>query len=111
MAGAERLEEIARECHMIGDGLRNSIRIDEICGLADFAVGRIDERDPRIIEELLERRRIAPILFNLVPVWLDALQPQRGDPFDRPLGVVMLAPEGTGRPEQNVRVDRVEGMM
>src|SRR5205809_7813743 len=30
MAGAERLEEIASECHMIGDGLRNSMRIDEI---------------------------------------------------------------------------------
>jgi hypothetical protein len=111
MAGAERLEEIPRECHMIGDGLRDPIRIDEICRLADFAVGSVDERDPRIIEELLERHRIAPILLNLVPVWLDTLQSQRGDPLDRPLDVVMLAPEGTGRPEQNVRVDGVEGTM
>ena len=92
MVAAERLEKIARERHMIGNGLRDLIRIDEVCRLAGRAVGRVDERDARIIEELLERHRIAPILLDPLRVRLDALQSQRGDPFDRPLDVVMARP-------------------
>ena len=111
MVAAERLEKIAGEGHVIGNGFRDLIRIDEVCRLAVLAVGRVDEGDARIIEDLLELQRILPILLDVVRVRLDALQSQRGDPFDRPHDVVLPAPDGTGGPEKNVRIDGVERLM
>ena len=111
VVAAERLEKIAGEGHMIGNGFGDLLRIDEICRLADLAIGRVDERDAGIIENLFELQRIFPVLLNAIPVRLDALQSQGGDSFDRPHGVVLLAPDGAGGPEKNVRIDGVERLM
>ena len=75
-SGAERLEKIARERHVVGNRLRDLIGIDEVGRLPLRAVRHVDEREARFIEELLERPRIAPILLNLLGVRLDALQSQ-----------------------------------
>ena len=96
---------------MIRDRFRDLIRIDEVGRLSSRAVGHVDHRDAGLVEQLLERQRVAPVLLNLGGVRLDALQPERRDPFDRPLDVVLAAPEGTGAAEQNVRVDRVQRPM
>ena len=76
-----------------------------------LAVGRVDERDARLIENLLELQRIFPILLDAIPVGLDALQSQGGDSFDRPHGVVLPAPDGAGGAVKNVGIDGVERLM
>src|ERR1043166_7089380 len=76
MVAVERMEKITSEGHMIGDGFRDAVWIDEIRGLALFAIGRIDERNARIVEDPFELQRILPVLFNLIAVWLDALYSQ-----------------------------------
>ena len=96
---------------MIGDGFGDLARIDEIGRLADLAIGRVDECEARIVENLFELHRIFSILLNGVPVRLDALQSQGGDSFDRPHEVVLPAPDGAGGPEKNVRIDGVERLM
>src|SRR5712692_8331978 len=111
MAAAERLEKITGEGHMIGNGSWDLLRVNEIRRLAPLAIGRVDEGDARIIENLLELQRIFPVFLNGVPVRLDALQSQGGDSFDRPHDVVLPAPEGAGGPVKNVRVDGVERLM
>jgi len=111
MVAAERPEKITGEGHMIGNGFGDLVRIDEICRLAALAIGRVDECDARIIENLLEIQRIFPILLNGVPVRLDALQSQGGDSFDRPHDVVLPAPNGAGGPVKNARIDGVEWLM
>src|SRR5580704_2113647 len=111
MVGAERLEKITGEGHMIGNGFGNLIRIDEVGRLASLAIGRVDEGYTRIIEDLLELQRIFPILLNAIAVGLDTLQSQGGDSLDRPHGVVLLAPDGTGGPVKDVRIDGIERLM
>ena len=111
MVASERLEKITGEGHMIGNGLGDLVRIDEIRRLADLAIGRVDECDAGIIEYLFELHRMFPILLNAIRVRLDALQSQGGDPFDRPHRVVLLAPDGAGGPEKNVWIDGVERLM
>ena len=96
---------------MIGDGLRRLLGVDEVRGLPLRAVRAVDERDARVVEQLLERQRILPILLDVVRVGLDALQSERGDPLDRPLDVVLPAPEGTRGPEKNVWIDGVERLV
>src|SRR5262245_60230632 len=96
---------------MIGNGLRDLIFVDEVRRLAHFAVRRVDEGDARLIEELLERQRLAAVGLDLVPVGLDALESERGDSLDRPSDIVLSAPEGARGPEKNVRIDGVERAM
>ena len=108
VAAAAGLEEIASEGDMIGDSFRDRFLVDEIRGLAFGAVGHIDERDARFIENLLELERILTILLDVVGVGLDALQSQGGDALDGPHDVVLVAPDGTGGSEKNVGIDGVE---
>jgi hypothetical protein len=42
VAAAERLEKVTGEGHMIGNGFGDLVRMDEICRLADLAIGRVD---------------------------------------------------------------------
>src|SRR5262249_11285876 len=108
---AERLEKIARERDVIGDRLRNLIGIDEVRRLSLCAVRHVDQLDSRLVEQLLEPPRIAPIPFYLLRVRLDALQSQGGYPSYRPLDLMLRAPERAGDPEENVGVDGIEGTM
>ena len=107
----ERLKEVARERHVIGDRLRRLSGVDEIRRLPLRAVGAVDERDARVVEQLLERHRIFPILLDVVRVRLDALQSERGDSLDGPGDVVLPAPDGARRAEEKIRVDRVERLV
>jgi hypothetical protein len=109
--GAERLEEIACERNVVGNRLRNLIGIDEVRRLPLGAVRAIDERDAGVVEHLLEHHRIFPILLDVVRVRLDALQSQRRDSLDGPCDVVLPAPDGAGRAEENVGIHRIEGLV
>src|SRR5207247_10219754 len=46
--------------------------------------------------------------FNLLGVWLDPLHAERGNSLDRPLDLMLPAPQGAGASEKNVRVHRIE---
>ena len=50
---AERLEKIARECHVIGDRPGDLIWIDEVRRLPLRAVRHVDQRDARLVEQRL----------------------------------------------------------
>src|SRR4051812_18707108 len=58
MVGAEGLQKITGECHMIRHGFGNLLRIDKICRLTPLPIGRVNERNPRIIENLFELQRL-----------------------------------------------------
>jgi len=111
MVAAERLEKIARERHMIGDGFGNLVGIDEICRLGSSSVGAVDEGEARVIEDLLKCQRIAAVILDGVRVWLDALQSEGGDSVDRPRDVMLRRPQGTGAAEKNIGIDGVERLV
>src|SRR5262245_27085172 len=108
---AEGLEKLARERHVIGNRLRGLILVDEVRRLPARAVRHIDHRQPGFVEEFLERQRIASVLLDLVAVRLDALQAQFGDALDRPLDLVLPAPQRARASETDVRVDGIERPM
>jgi len=58
VVAAQRLEKIAREGHMVGNGFGDPFRIDELGRLADLAIGHINESDARIVEDLFELQRL-----------------------------------------------------
>ena len=47
MVAAQRLQEVAAEGDMVGDGLGDLVGIDEIGGLALLAIRSVDEGDAR----------------------------------------------------------------
>src|SRR5437879_1410760 len=96
---------------MIGDGLGDLLRIDEICRLAPLAVRSVDECNSRFIENLLELQRVFPILLDGIAVRLDTLKAQGFYSFNRPHDVVLPAPDGAGGAEKNVGIDRVERLI
>ena len=111
MPATQRLQKIAREGHMIGNGLRDLIRIDKVCRLTLGAIGHIDECQTGSLENGLELQRIFSILLDIIRVRLDALQSHGGDFFHRPHEVVLWAPDGTGASEKNVRIDGIERLV
>src|SRR5215831_9309298 len=105
MVAPKRLQKVTGEGHMIGNGFGNLLGVDEVGRLAHFAIGCIDESDPGIVENLPELEWVFSVSLDGIPVRLDTLQSQRGDPLDCPNDIVLLTPYGTGGPEQDIRID------
>ena len=115
---AQGLQEIAAEGDVIGHGLGDLVRIDEVGGLALLAIGGADEGDVRRVHQLLQFLGIGAILLDAVAIEFDALQAELRDALDRPGRLVSLfaalpcpAPDRAGGAEQNVRIHRVQRLV